>query len=72
MIKKLKLISKFMKSQLGKQTVTIHLLPNISRGKGNQIMKFGQLKNITIVIFFFKNHTANEAWETSSRSLFAF
>ena len=61
-----------MKSQLGKQTVTIHLLPNISRGKGNQIMKFGQLKNITITIFFFKNHTANEGWETSSRSLFAF
>ena len=47
-----------MKSQLGKQTVTIHLLPNISRGKENQIMKFGQLKNITIVIFFLqKSHS---------------
>ena len=23
--------------------ITIHILPNISRGKGNQAMKFGQL-----------------------------
>ena len=26
-----------------KQTVTIHILPNVSRSKGNQTMKFGQL-----------------------------
>ena len=29
-------------SQPGKQTITIHKLPNISRSKGNQAMKFGQ------------------------------
>ena len=32
-----------MTSQTGKQTIAIHILPNISRSKGNQAMKFGQL-----------------------------
>ena len=32
-----------MTSQLGKQTITIHILPNISRSKDNQTMKVGQL-----------------------------
>ena len=32
-----------MASQPGKQTITIDILPNISRNKGNPIMKFGQL-----------------------------
>ena len=32
-----------MRSQTAKQTISIHILPNISRSKGNQTMKFGQL-----------------------------
>ena len=32
-----------MNFQLGKQTIAIHILSNISRSKGNQTMKFGQL-----------------------------
>ena len=32
-----------MTSQPGKQTIAIHILPNISRSKSNQEMKFGQL-----------------------------
>ena len=32
-----------MTSQPRKQTIAIHILPNISRIKGNQTMKFGQL-----------------------------
>ena len=32
-----------MTSQSGKQTIAIHMLPNISRSKGNQAIKFGQL-----------------------------
>ena len=32
-----------MTSQSGKQTIAIHLLPNILRRKGNETMKFGQL-----------------------------
>ena len=32
-----------MTSQPCKQTIAIHILPNISRSKGNQTMKFDQL-----------------------------
>ena len=42
-IRNLRLISKFMTSQPGKQTITIHMLPNISRIEDNQTMKCGQL-----------------------------
>ena len=38
-----KLISKLITSQAGKQIITIPILRNISRSKGNQIMKFGKL-----------------------------
>ena len=34
---------KFMLSQPGKQTIAILILPNMSRCKGNQAMKLGQL-----------------------------
>ena len=45
MIRKLRLISIIMMSSTAKQVITIHLLPNISRPKGNQTLKFGQLKD---------------------------
>ena len=32
-----------MTLQLGKQTIAIYILPNVSRTRGNQTMKFGQL-----------------------------
>ena len=32
-----------MTSQPGEQIITSHMLPNISRNKGNQAIKFGQL-----------------------------
>ena len=32
-----------MMSQPGKQTITMHISPNISRSDGNQTMKFSQL-----------------------------
>ena len=41
-IKKIRLISYFMTSQSGQQLSAIHILPNISRSKGNQTMKFDQ------------------------------
>ena len=44
-----------MTSQPGKKTVVIHILPNISRSKGNQTMKFGQL--IECNIFLEKSYT---------------
>ena len=43
LIRKIRLFSKFMTSQPGKQTIVIHILPNISRSRSNQRMKFGQL-----------------------------
>ena len=57
----LKLISKLIASQPGSQTVIIQVLPNISRRKGNQTTKLGQVivynkKNK----FFFKIHAENE------------
>ena len=50
-----------MTSQTGQQTITIQILPNISRSKSNQTMKFSQLieynkKNI----FFSKTMQKNE------------
>ena len=39
----LRLISKFMMLQTGQHIIVIHILPNISRIKGNQTMEFGQL-----------------------------
>ena len=54
----LKLISRFMTSQTRKQIIRIHILPNISRCKGNQTIKFGQL---TWEKLFLKNHAENEA-----------
>ena len=32
-----------MTSQSGQQIIKIHILPNISRNKDNQVMKFSQL-----------------------------
>ena len=43
MIGKIRLISRFMSPQPGYQTIAIHILTNISRSKGNQALKLGQL-----------------------------
>ena len=58
-----------MTSQPGQQTIIIHILPNISRSKSHQAMKIGQ---VTIRIFFFKNHAENEEARLVSRPLFFF
>ena len=41
------------------QTITIHILPNISTSKGNQTMKCGQLIQYTMRNIFLENHTQN-------------
>ena len=46
-----------MMSQPGLYTIAIHILPNISRRKGNQTKKFGQLIEHNMNILFLKNHT---------------
>ena len=37
LIRKTKIISKFIMSQPGKHTITLHILTNISKSKGNEI-----------------------------------
>ena len=51
LIRKKRLISKFMASQSGQQ---IHILPIISKSKGNQTMKFGQLIEYYKINIFLK------------------
>ena len=43
LIRKTRLISEFLTSQPGKQTIAIHIILNVSRSKDNQTMKFGQI-----------------------------
>ena len=43
LIRRMRLVSKFITSQPGLQTIVIRILASISRSKGNQTMKFGQL-----------------------------
>ena len=49
-----------MPPQTGQQIITIHILPNISRRKGNQAMEFGQLIKCSVRNISFKNHAENE------------
>ena len=49
--RKLRLISKLLTSQPAKQTITICILPNISRSKDNQALRFGQLIKCTSLFF---------------------
>ena len=46
-----------MTSQPVKQTIAINISPNISRSKGNQAMKFGQLIEYMRNIFLEKSFT---------------
>ena len=43
LIRKIRLILTFLTSQTGQQTIAIHMLPNISRCKGDQTLKFGHI-----------------------------
>ena len=46
-----------MTLQPGKQTIAIHILVNISRGKANQTMKFGQPIEYNMRNTFLKKRT---------------
>ena len=54
LIRKLRLISKFMTSQSEKQTFTIHIFLNISKSKDNQTMKFGKLIEYNVINTFLR------------------
>ena len=56
-----------MTSQPRKQTIAIHILPNISRIKGNQTMKFGQLIEYDMRNTFLEKSYAKCGGETIPR-----
>ena len=65
LIKKIRLIANFMTSQPGYQTIVIHKLPNISRSKGNQTMRFAQLIEYNIRNNFLEKSYTKCGGETS-------
>ena len=67
LIIKIKLISNFMTSQPGQQTILIHILCNILRSKSNQTMKFGQLIEGNTRNIFLENSYKKYYGETSPR-----
>ena len=58
-----------MMSQAGYQTIIIHILPNISRDKGNQTIKFGQLIECNLRNIFLEKPCTKYGGETSPRPL---
>ena len=58
-----------MTLQTGYQTIAIHILPNISRSKGNKAIKFGQLIEYNMRNIFFEKSYTKCAGETIPRSL---
>ena len=67
LIKKIRLISNFMTWQLEQQGIVIHILPNISRSKGNQARKIGQLIECSMRNIFLENSYTKYDGETSPR-----
>ena len=61
-----------MTSQPGLQTTAIHILPNISHGKCDQTMKFGQLIEYDKGNIFLKKSCLKWGKKTSFRPLFIF
>ena len=56
-----------MMSQPDHQTIILHILPNISRSKGNQTMKFGQLIECNMRNIFLEKSYTKCGGETSPR-----
>ena len=51
-----------MTSKPSQQSITVHILPNISQSEGHQTIKFDQLIEYNqINTFFAKTHAGNEA-----------
>ena len=53
-----------------KQIISTHTLPNISRSKGNQTNKFGQLKKYNMRNIFLENSYTKCGEEASPRPYF--
>ena len=59
-----------MTSQVGQQTIVIHVLPSISRSKDNQTMRFAQLIEYNMRKMFDEKSYTKWGGETSSRPFF--
>ena len=66
LIRKIRLILKFMASQPGQQTIAIYIFPYIARSKGNQAMKFGLLIEYNMRSIFVKKSCS---WRNYSQTL---
>ena len=67
MIRKIRLISKFMASQPGKQVIVIYIMLNISRSKVIQTKKSGQLVEYTMRKIFLEKSYKKYGGETIPR-----
>ena len=67
LIKKIRLTSKFMTSEPGNQTIAMYIWPNISRSKGNQTMKFGELIEYSMTKSFLEKSCIKYGGETLPR-----
>ena len=56
-------------SQPGKQTIATHILANISRSKGNQATKFGQLIESNMGNIFVEKIIHKMCWRNFSQTL---
>ena len=54
-----------MTSQTGQEIITIHILPNISRSKGNQTMKLSQPEEYNMTSIFLEKSYKQRNGETS-------
>ena len=68
LIRKIRLISEFMTSKPGNQTIETQILNNISRSKAKQAMKFGQLIEYNMRNIFREKSYTKCVRETISRS----
>ena len=59
-----------MMVQTGQQIITIHILPNISRIKGNQAMKFGQLREYNKINTYLEKSFTKYTGEDSPRPFY--
>ena len=59
-----------MTSQTGKQIIAINILPNISKGKGNQAMKFDQLTEYNMINIFLEKSQRKSGGKTSLRTFY--
>ena len=61
-----------MTSQTGRQTITMHMLLDISRSKGNQKMELYQVIKYNVINIFHEKSCNKWGRETSSRPRFVF